>query len=61
MLKKVNFKSLHGDLRKLGITFLIGGFMGLILGPHSQIVPLSFLTALGLIFWYLGLSDGELD
>lgn len=59
MLKRVNFKSLHDDLRKVGITFIIGGMTGLFLGSHSKLIPLSVLAILGLVFWYLGLSDGE--
>lgn len=59
MLKSVNFESLHDDLRKVGITFVIGGLMGLFIRPHNEIIPLSLVTILGLIIWYLGLTDGK--
>lgn len=61
MLKKVNFKSLHDDLRKIGITFIIGAITGVFINPHSKWIPLSILAILGLFVWWLGLNDGEKD
>jgi len=58
MLKYVNFKSFWEDLRKLGITFIIGGLIGLFLRPHGELVPLVMVTVIGFSVWYLGLRDG---
>ena len=59
IIRLVNFKSLREDLRKLGVTFIIGGLTGLFLRPHNEIIPLVVLSLMGLIIWYLGLCDGE--
>ncbi len=59
IIKSVNFKSLREDFRKLGVTFMIGGLTGLFLQPHNEIISLTLLAMIGVIFWYFGLCDGE--
>jgi hypothetical protein len=58
IIRLVNFKYLREDFRKLGVTFMIGGLMGLFLRPHHEIIPLVFLSVMGLTIWHLGLCDG---
>lgn len=58
IIRLVNFKSLREDLRKLGVTSIIGGLTGLFLRPHNEIISLVLLTMVGIMFWYFGLCDG---
>lgn len=51
---------MRDDLRKIGITFIVAGLMGLFLRPQHQIIPLSLATILGLVAWYYGLRDGKI-
>ena len=61
MLKRVNFESLHEDLRKIGVAALVGGITGLAVGSDNKVIPFTVLVIIGAIIWYLGLSDGGIN
>ncbi|MGD9152070.1 MAG: hypothetical protein PVG30_00175 [Gammaproteobacteria bacterium] len=58
MFKKVSFKSLRQDLRKIAVAFIIGGLTGLYLHPDMKWISFAALTVTGMILWYFGLCDG---
>jgi hypothetical protein len=58
MFKKVNFKNLREDFRKIGVAFVVGGLSGLYLRPITEFMPFAALALTGCIAWYFGLRDG---
>ena len=58
MFKKINFDKLREDLRKIGVTFVIGGLSGLYLRPIMEFMIFAALAVTGCIIWYFGLRDG---
>jgi hypothetical protein len=58
MFKKINFDSLRQDLRKIGVTFVIGGLTGLYLRHFTAFMPFASLAVTGCVIWYFGLKDG---
>lgn len=58
MFRKVNFKNLRQDFRKIGVAFVIGGLTGLYWRPDMKWISFAALTVTGMISWYFGLCDG---
>lgn len=57
MFKKVNFRNLREDFRKIGVAFVIGGLIGLYLHPGAKWISFVVLAFTSCVAWYFGLRD----
>ena len=55
MRDHLNFEAIFEDLRKLGVGFMLVGFIGLIIKEDISAIGGGLLTSVGAIIWTVGI------
>lgn len=56
--QRLDIKKAFDDSRKIGLTLMGTGFLGIVL-EKSGVLPGIFILLLGLYLWYLGITKRE--